>query len=96
MFMCARRERVALASKSSGSAQQNLNKGLIESHSLVLPPNEVLNAYEESAGALLDCWIANVQQAQTLAALRDTLLPRLISGQLRLPEAEAMVREVQE
>ncbi|MGL6380384.1 restriction endonuclease subunit S [Aeromonas hydrophila] len=95
MFMCARRERVALASKSSGSAQQNLNKGLIESHSLVLPPNEVLNAYEESAGALLDCWIANAQQAQTLAALRDTLLPRLISGQLRLPEAEAMVREAQ-
>ena len=95
MFMCARRERVALASKSSGSAQQNLNKGLIESHSLVLPPNEVLNAYEESAGALLNCWIANDQQAQTLAALRDTLLPRLISGQLRLPEAEAMVREAQ-
>ena len=31
-----------------------------------------------------------VKQAQTLATLRDTLLPRLISGQLRLPEAEAM------
>jgi type I restriction enzyme S subunit len=44
---------------------------------------------------LLNCWIANDQQAQTLAALRDTLLPRLISGQLRLPEAEAMVREAQ-
>ena len=28
--------------------------------------------------------------AQSLAALRDTLLPRLISGQLRLPEAEAL------
>ena len=28
-------------------------------------------------------------QAQTLATLRDTLLPRLISGQLRLPEAQA-------
>jgi type I restriction enzyme S subunit len=33
----------------------------------------------------------NELQAQTLANLRDTLLPRLISGQLRLPEAEAMV-----
>jgi type I restriction enzyme S subunit len=29
--------------------------------------------------------------AQTLATLRDTLLPRLISGRLRLPEAEALV-----
>jgi type I restriction enzyme S subunit len=29
---------------------------------------------------------ANAEQAQTLATLRDTLLPRLISGQLRLPD----------
>ncbi|MFM5298630.1 restriction endonuclease subunit S [Aeromonas veronii] len=93
MFMCARRERAALASKSSGSAQQNLNKGLIESHPLVLPPIELLSTYEESAGALLDCWISNDHQAQTLANLRDTLLPRLISGQLRLPEAEAQLSE---
>jgi type I restriction enzyme S subunit len=32
---------------------------------------------------------ANRLQAQTLSTLRDTLLPRLISGQLRLPEAQA-------
>ncbi|MFQ2081277.1 restriction endonuclease subunit S [Aeromonas veronii] len=94
MFMCARRERAALASKSSGSAQQNLNKGLIESHPLVLPPIELLSTYEESAGALLDCWIANDHQAQTLASLRDTLLPRLISGQLRLPDAEQQLKDL--
>ncbi len=35
----------------------------------------------------------NVHTAQTLATLRDTLLPRLISGQLRLPEAGALVEE---
>ena len=31
----------------------------------------------------------NYEQAQILVDLRDTLLPRLISGKLRLPEAEA-------
>jgi len=31
------------------------------------------------------------KQAKTLATLRDTLLPRLICGQLRLPQAEALV-----
>jgi type I restriction enzyme S subunit len=31
--------------------------------------------------------MANVLQTQTLANLRDTLLPRLISGQLRLPDS---------
>ena len=32
--------------------------------------------------------------SDTFATLRNTLLPRLISGQLRLPEAEAMLEEV--
>ena len=35
----------------------------------------------------------NENQAQTLAQLSDTLLPKLISGQLRLPEAEALLAE---
>ena len=34
---------------------------------------------------------ANDEQAKNLAEVRDTLLPRLISGQLRLPEAEAQL-----
>jgi hypothetical protein len=34
---------------------------------------------------------ADKTQAQTLATLRDTVLPRLIAGQLRLPEAEAAI-----
>ena len=34
------------------------------------------------------------QQAQPLTQLRDTLVPRLISGQLRLPEAETLAKEV--
>jgi type I restriction enzyme S subunit len=36
----------------------------------------------------------NLTQAQTLAVLRDTLLPRLISGQLRLPAVEALTEEL--
>lgn len=94
VFFCIRRERENLASKSSGSAQQNLNKGLVESHEVVIPPNHVLAAFENSIGTLLEGWIENEKKAETLANLRDTLLPRLISGQLRLPEAEAALAEV--
>lgn len=54
----------------------------------------VLKAFAELAKPLLERVHANRQQAQTLTQLRDTLLPRLISGQLRLPEAEATVEEV--
>lgn len=87
LFLYARRERQNLASKSSGSAQQNLNKGLVANHSVIVPTDDVLTSYESIAGALLETWVENERQAQTLVSLRDTLLPRLISGQLRLPEA---------
>ena len=43
--------------------------------------------------SLLDRRIENELQAQTFGTLRDTLLPRLISGQLRLPEAEVLAAE---
>lgn len=94
VFFCIRRESDNLAAKSSGSAQQNLNKGLVESHEVILPKNHVLKAFEDSVGTLLDSWIENEKKAQTLSTLRDTLLPRLISGQLRLPEAQAAIEGI--
>ena len=45
-------------------------------------------------GAIMARIQRNLVQAQTLATLRDTLLPRLISGQLRLPEAAPLVEEL--
>jgi type I restriction enzyme, S subunit len=60
----------------------------------LLVPNasaEVLSAFDATASALRSSIDHNEQQAQTLSTLRDTLLPRLISGQLRLPEAQAAV-----
>jgi type I restriction enzyme S subunit len=37
---------------------------------------------------------SNIHQIRTLTNLRDTLLPKLISGELRVPEAEEMVAEL--
>jgi type I restriction enzyme S subunit len=34
-------------------------------------------------------------ESRTLAALRDTLLPKLISGELRVPDVEKIIKEVQ-
>lgn len=93
LFFCSRRERENLASKSSGSAQQNLNKGLVESHAIILPSDGVAAAYEALVGLLLDRWIESERHSQTLANLRDTLLPRLISGQLQLPDAQQNFEE---
>lgn len=60
----------------------------------VVPTPTVVKAFESLAAPLFERVHANRLQAQTLATLRDTLLPRLISGQLRLPEAQALAAEV--
>ena len=55
----------------------------------VIPSEVALEAFGSIAKPIFERIGHNRSKAQTLAALRDTLLPRLISGQLRLPEAQA-------
>jgi type I restriction enzyme S subunit len=44
-------------------------------------------------GPLLDRFLLNERQSRTLADLRDTLLPKLISGEIHVPEAEETLEE---
>lgn len=76
---------------ADGSVQKNLNIALVSSQKIVCPSADVLQAFEIIAGPLLSRVRENCIQAKALTQLRDTLLPRLISGQLRLPETEASV-----
>ena len=66
----------------------NLNTGILGSVPVVLPPSHLLAAFEDLASATEEQRSRNASMAETLATLRDTLLPRLISGQIRMPEAE--------
>lgn len=61
---------------------------------VVVPSEAVMASACDVFEPLLERLINNALQAKTLATLRDTLLPRLISGQLRLPEAEAEIEGV--
>jgi len=76
-------------SYNAGSAVPTLNRNHIHGLPYVIPSRAAVEAYEAIAVQLHQRVRTNEQQAQTLATLRDTLLPRLISGQLRLPEAQA-------
>jgi type I restriction enzyme S subunit len=57
----------------------------------VLPAASLTSAFRDVVDPLMRSVRANELQAQTLATLRDTLLPRLISGQLRLPQSETIL-----
>ena len=77
-------------SRANGAAQQNISKAIVASYRAIVPSEPLLDRFHEIADNLYCCIRANSKQAQTLTTLRDTLLPRLISGQLRLPDAEGL------
>lgn len=56
-------------------------------------PEDSIKAFDSIASSLRNSVLRNLRQIETLEATRDTLLPRLISGQLRLPEAQALVEQ---
>lgn len=60
---------------------------------VVHPPQMVIEQFNTLVVPIHQMIFGNEQRAQTLTQLRDTLLPRLISGQLRLPEAQTLLSD---
>lgn len=85
---------IDVAALNRGSTQPLLTQRDLGSQQGVVPSRALLHAFEEVVGVLYGRIRSQSQQAQTLTQLRDTLLPRLISGQLRLPEAEPLLEKV--
>ena len=61
---------------------------------LVVPPESVLDHATEAIQPIYGQVHRNQRQSMTLAVIRDTLLPKLLSGEIRLKEAEKAVGEV--
>ena len=78
---------------ANGSTVNMLKVAGLEIPQFVCPSAGVAEAFEDLASALRQQMEANVERSETLSALRDTLLPRLISGKLRLPEAEREIEQ---
>lgn len=73
---------------SSGSTMPILNKGNFEKLKVIYPTRELLKNIDTYFQSILDSILENEKQSETLAKLRDTLLPKLMSGELRIPDAE--------
>jgi len=86
-------QRLGLEGMNTDGAVPGLNRNNVYRLPILLPTHDLLLAFDEIVSPLRQKIFANSEQAQTLATLRDTLLPRLISGQLRLPDANALIEE---
>jgi type I restriction enzyme S subunit len=75
-----------LKHRGGKAAIPGINQTDVKELKLSVPSVNVLNKFEEITKPLVGTILNNAKSIQSLANLRDTLLPRLISGQLQLPE----------
>ena len=82
-----------LKQRTHGSVFDTITRDTLAGVTIVYPPESAISAFESVVAPVMGRIRENLLQSRTLSALRDTLLPRLISGQLRLPEALAEMVE---
>jgi type I restriction enzyme S subunit len=73
---------------STGTKMPRTNWADMARYPIIVPSVAIACAYTNQIKPICDRIIANIHEAAALAALRDALLPRLISGQLRVADAE--------
>jgi type I restriction enzyme S subunit len=63
----------------------------LESYRIPMPPDSLLEAFEKAVSPLVQRIAAQGEESRTLATLRDTLLPKLLSGELSVAASEKVV-----
>ncbi len=81
-------ERINLNNLASGAAQQNLNVGIVKNYIILVPEQKILDRFNRIAKGVFNLLKKNSDESRRLAILRDTLLPKLMSGELKVNEVE--------
>jgi type I restriction enzyme S subunit len=82
----------ALGEGSTG--QTELSRTVLGALPVIFPSSHLISAYFDSAYAIQDKIEKNDQGSVVFVSIRDALLPKLISGEIRIPDAERMLEEV--
>jgi len=91
LLLWARQAHDVILSNANGSTFLEISKKNFRPISVVAPPTRVMGAFDQVARPLYERLASNERESRTLAALRDALLPKLISGELRLEDPERIL-----
>ncbi|WP_223517877.1 MULTISPECIES: restriction endonuclease subunit S [unclassified Pseudomonas] len=94
LLMKSNKMQLYLEARVAGTTQKYLSLKALREISVLEPSTEVVGAFSEIVSPIFTKIHQNSTQVKTLTQLRDTLLPRLISGQLRLPETEDSIQNI--
>ncbi|MFT9488352.1 MAG: restriction endonuclease subunit S [Tepidibacillus sp.] len=79
-----------VASIVTGAVQLKINQGNLTGLKVIIPPDDVVKQYNEIVKDIFACWRSNVDEKKVLISLRDILLPKLMSGEIRVPMEEVV------
>lgn len=79
---------------NSGSAVPTLNRNHVHNLPVMLPAREIIAHFDDLAMPLFRQMRANERENNTLVSIRDSLLPKLLSGEIRVKDAERIMEEV--
>lgn len=71
-----------IKSMGNGSTFLEISKTVFRSIEIIVPNNSILNNFEEIANPIFQKIVVNERETQTLTTLRDSLLPKLMSGEI--------------
>ena len=75
-----------IINKGQGSAQPNISGNDIETIPIIYPPEDIILKYNELVSPYFSMIIENISACDFISQLRDTLLPRLMSGELEIKD----------
>jgi type I restriction enzyme S subunit len=90
----ARNNMDVILGRANGTTFLEISKSNFRPIEVITPSFKVLEAFNQKAQSIHQKIVNNLTQSHTLATLRDTLLPKLMSGEIRVKEAETMIEEV--
>jgi type I restriction enzyme S subunit len=82
-----------MRTRGTGVAIPGLNSTALRALGMLQAPGATLRAFDERVGPLVHRILANCNESHILAAIRDALLPKLLSGEIRVKDAEKAVEE---
>jgi len=74
--------------RTHGTVFDTITRDTFQGVLVVVPPQAVLAKFEQTVAPLMSAILANLYESQTLSSIRDTLLPKLLSGEIRTQQVE--------
>jgi type I restriction enzyme S subunit len=84
----------ALQTNTHGSVFDTITRDTFIAVSATIPTPECVLAYENAVTPMMERILSNGRETKTLVQIRDLLLPKLMSGEIRLKDAENVMEAV--